>query len=215
MRKRKERTAKNEEQALEEKEIDEIRKRKKKAAEQRRMNFRDKIRYEPIFPCISCEPLSFENGVKYINEDFLKDIRCCNILQNLVGSSINDHRYHAKIFIKCYEKTQDKEGVYACHTCLKYTNKTEITPIAAVNGLKVSSLPGEFSNMSHLEPSLIAKKLIFQKIFPLKLCPMPPVIDKLTMAPIAAKDISNTPKAFQGYHMSPESLMVNGRGTYA
>ena len=60
------------------------------------------------------------------------------------------------------------------------------------NSLSVANLPEELSTMSHLEESLVVKKLMFQKIFPLKILRMPAVKDKLIIVPIEDEDVINT-----------------------
>ena len=167
-----------------------------KTVKDRRRRFIDKVKYGPIFPCVSCEQLLFENGVKSITDDLKKKLEVSPLVRSVVNKNLNSDRFRVTRTFLIDNEREEKKSFYECHTCLGYLNKKKMPPIAATNKLDVVNLPEEFQNLSTLEESLVARKLIFQKIFPLRLSRMPAVKDKLIMIPMEEDDILNTLQNF-------------------
>ena len=74
--------------------------------------------------------------------------------------------------------------------------KKELPPKAASNCLNVIPVPENAKLKSYLEEALIARTLLFIKIFSLKTSLMPAMKDKCIVIPLNAKDILNTVSCF-------------------
>ena len=166
--------------------------RNKKSELQRLKKFRAATRYGPIFVCSSCEQKFFENGVSSIDkaiDDKLKEknIEAYNKVFNngLIPITINT----------CEEgkPRQSISKVYLCSTCKRHLNSGKIPPMARANNLSLVKLDDDPDlNLTELENNLIAKRILFQKIYQLPRSRMAGCKDKLINIPIHDKDVLNT-----------------------
>ena len=85
---------------------------------------------------------------------------------------------------------------YICKTCIKYMRKKKIPPMSAMNGLQLietdEMIAKEGLKLTELEGALIAKSIIFQKIFQLPKSRWTALKDRLINIPINDDDIVNT-----------------------
>ena len=81
---------------------------------------------------------------------------------------------------------------YICNVCLKSLKKGTLPPKSASNSLNVVPVPEHVHLKSYLEEALIAKLLLFVKIFSLRSSLMPAVKDQVVVIPLEDKDIENT-----------------------
>ena len=169
-----------------------LRNNKKDSPEKRRQSFDEKVRFGPIFPCISCEQLCFENGVIAISEKYQEEIHNSDFLSNTLNDNIFDERFQVCLKLRIDGENQVKSGLYWCHTCFNHLKRKKLPPMCSKNNLFITNLPHDLNTFSHLEESLVAKKLLFQKIFPLKISRMPAIKDKMIMIPMRDNDILNT-----------------------
>ena len=80
---------------------------------------------------------------------------------------------------------------YLCHTCKRHLVKGRLPPMAVANGLSQVKVEEDL-NLTELENNLIAKKIIFQKVFKLPKTRMAAVKDRLVNIPIGDGDVLNT-----------------------
>lgn len=160
--------------------------------EKRRKLFWEKIRYGPIFPCISCHQILFQNGVQRIKQDFISEIQTSIFLRNTLEESLKDPRFNVTINVNTDGSVSKDAAFYCCHTCIRYLKKSRLPPMSIKNNMSIVDLTEHIDTLTSLEESLVAKKLIFQKIFPLRISLMLAIKDKLIMVPITDEDVINT-----------------------
>jgi hypothetical protein len=88
-----------------------------------------------------------------------------------------------------------KEGegnCYLCKACYEYLRKGKLPPKGSKNSLTVVPVPESVRLKSYLEEALIARVLLFIKIFSLKSSRMPAIKDKCVVVPLDETDILNT-----------------------
>ena len=81
---------------------------------------------------------------------------------------------------------------FICRVCCSYIKKGKIPPKAAANSLEAVHVPESIQLRSYLEEALIARILLFIKIFSLKSSLMPAIKDKCVAIPLDANDVLNT-----------------------
>ena len=86
--------------------------------------------------------------------------------------------------------------LYICLTCVRYMKNKKVPPMSAMNGLKLhetdQSIKDEGLNLAELEGALIAKTIIFQKIYQLPKSRWTALKDRLINVPVNDEDILNT-----------------------
>ena len=85
-----------------------------------------------------------------------------------------------------------EEKLFLCRTCCSYLKKKKLPPKAVANCLEVVPIPESVHLDSYLEEALIARILLFIKIFALKSSLMPAMKDKCIVIPLDKKDIQDT-----------------------
>ena len=84
-----------------------------------------------------------------------------------------------------------KGKLWLCHTCFNALHKFKMPTLRYSNGLQADNIPKELQ-LSDLEAVLIAKRIIFLKIFPLPTSRWRAVIDKAVNVPIDDEDLLQT-----------------------
>ena len=149
--------------------------------------FKAAVRYGPIFPCISCEQMMFEKGVSKLDDKILDELEAiCSktdktLLTRVFKEKMNDERF----------KVSFGTSSYVCHTCKKYLSRGKIPPMSAANNLSLKEIPNELL-LTELENNLIARKILFQKIFQLPKSRMASLKDKIVNVPIEEADVTKT-----------------------
>ena len=87
-----------------------------------------------------------------------------------------------------------RHDCYICKTCIVHMKKQKIPPMSVTNKLKLAK-QDESLNLTELEGSLIAKNLIFQKIYQLPKSRWTALTDRIINVPITNEDILNTVQA--------------------
>ena len=82
--------------------------------------------------------------------------------------------------------------MFLCKVCSNYLKKGKLPPKASANCLEVLPIPESVHLQSYLEEALIARVLLFIKIFTLKSSLMPAMKDKCVVIPLDKKDIQDT-----------------------
>ena len=149
----------------------------------RLQKFQTSVRYGPIFTCTVCEQDMFRNSVVVLTKEFEEEVKK------------KSSEMFQKVFQKKYcTELNGESNVYICGTCKKHLKEGNLPAMAAANGLEVVSVPEDL-NLTELENNLIAKRLIFQKIYQLPKSRMAACKDQLINIPIASNDIVNTLKS--------------------
>ena len=95
--------------------------------------------------------------------------------------------------IKINTLDEGKPIVYFCSTCKRHLSHGKLPPMATANGLALVDLQDDPDlRLSEMENNLIAKRILFQKIFQLPRSRMAACKDKLVNVPIHDTDIMNT-----------------------
>ena len=138
------------------------------------------------FECICCERI-LENGGTQLSE-----VAFSKLDPLVVTKSINPANLSLSKFL--------------CHSCYQSLKKNEMTKLSAMNNFLVEINPEQLK-LSDFEMQLIAKDLLFMKIFSLPKSRMPAIKDKVINVPLTHLDIRRTttllPRNFD------ESLLVN------
>ena len=79
-----------------------------------------------------------------------------------------------------------------CKVCWSHLKKGKIPPKSFTNCLETVNVPKNVHLGSYLEEALIARILLFIKIFSLKSSLMPAIKDKVVVIPLDEKDVLNT-----------------------
>ena len=143
--------------------------------------FQDSVRYGPIFICTVCEQDMFINNVSIITKDLENKIKefSCELFQATLDK---------KIFVGL----NDDFNAYICRTCKKHLMHEKLPPMAAANGLKVIPLDDIDLRLTEVENNLIAKRIMFQKIYQLPKSRMAACKDHLINIPITTEKVLNT-----------------------
>ena len=80
---------------------------------------------------------------------------------------------------------------YICKTCIRHMKAKKMPPMSVKNKLRLET-QDESLKLTELEGSLIAKNLIFQKIYQLPKSRWTALTDKIINVPITNEDILNT-----------------------
>ena len=147
----------------------------------RLQRFQDSVRYGPIFTCTVCEQDMFKNSVVVLTDKFEEEVRT-NSSELFKKVLINKHRIELK----------GELHTYICGTCKRHLKKGNLPAMAAANGLAVFPIPDQDLNLTELENNLIAKRLMFQKIYQLPKSRMAACKDRLINIPISSNDVVNT-----------------------
>ena len=169
-------------------------------------NFRKQVRYGPVYPCITCHQLMFRHQVLEFTED----------VQLFLGEKCSDERADNTIscppdsfFMTIHEEkigsedecdqitmisggSEEERRCFLCKVCYSHLKKDVLPPKAAANYLKAMDVPEDVQLSSYLEEALLARTLLFMKIFSLKSSLMPAIKDKCVVIPIDCVDVLNT-----------------------
>jgi hypothetical protein len=142
---------------------------------ERKRQFKNSIKYGPVFDCLSCERNLFLDSIKEI--------------------SLNEAR---KVFEFLYSHTEEESAFleeerkyYLCPNCHGYIKKGKVPPIAHVNGLFTEDIPDNLK-LNELGATLIARNIIFLKLFKLPRSRWNALKDKIVNVPIENDDVQKT-----------------------
>ena len=82
-------------------------------------------------------------------------------------------------------KRDSLESDHICKTCNSYLRKEKLSPQNITNGLELAEMPDFLRDMNELETVLVAKTILFMKIFALPVGAMPALIDKVVNGSLA------------------------------
>ena len=158
-----------------------------KSTAERLQAFRSSIENGCIFVCVSCNRRCFDTNIVQYSEQFIASIE----------------EDYPDLLEKCVQSISESDSVqgkqYICHTCKNYLKRGKMPPMSTRNGLDIVDLKDSNGNkleMSELEATLIAKNILFMKIFNLPKSRWSAVKDKTVNVPIQDDAVLQTVSSF-------------------
>ena len=160
-----------------------------KSAIERLQDFLSSIENVCIFLCVCCNRRCFDTNIFKYNEQFI--------------ASIEEN--YPDLLKRCVQSISESGSVqgkqYICRTCKNYLKRGKMPPMSTRNGLDIVDLKDSNGNkieLSELEATLIAKNILFMKIFHLPKSRWSAVKDKTVNVPIqddaVLQTVSNFPR---------------------
>ena len=163
--------------------------------EQRLKLFLEDSLYGPVFICLSCHQRHFKTNVQIFSADAIKmPLETCIIdmqpLRNVNFGQVITSKKEGE------EEKLKNQPHFICKTCLGYLKKNKLPPHSVMNGLELyetdAKIESEGLALTELENSLIASRIIFQKIFLLPSSRWSAMKDKQVNIPITSSKINET-----------------------
>ena len=157
------------------------------------MEFQKDIQEGLCYICLCCHRLFFKSSVVGFN---------LNLLKTKLDAKENG------LFIACIkepipESFYKNDKVYLCKSCNNYLKQSRKPPLRYYNGLECDNIPEELK-LSDLENTLIAKNIIFQKIFLLPKSRWRAVKDRAVNVPITDNDLLRTVSSITSFPRMPD-----------
>ena len=149
--------------------------------------FRKSMRMGLTYICICCERLLFEDGVAPLP---------IKTLERLDNSLLKN----------CVPNFDSQASISFCFSCVGHLKKNQMPPMSALNDLQVEPMPPELV-LTEFEQQLIAKNLLFMKIFQLPKSRMSAIKDKVINVPLTDTDLQTTTNLLP--RSSDEAYLVN------
>ena len=149
--------------------------------------------YGPIFICISCHIKCFQTNVEIFKSEVIPEkLQYCIENEKLITKV---QTVNTKTNINIIDETE-KNQAYICKTCIRYFKKGQIPPSSVKNSLELHDTDNELKKqnlvLTELEGALIAKTIIFQKIFLLAKSRWTALKDRTINVPITDDSINKT-----------------------
>ena len=159
--------------------------RRVETANDRLREFKEATLYNAVFLCTCCQQRMFKSNVRLYTEALKQEL---------------DHKKPG-LTDTCIEneiktKIDGDEKCYVCLTCVKHMKSRKMPPMSAMNGMRLSETDKEIKDqqleMTELEGALIAKNIIFEKIYQLPKSRWTALKDRVVNVPIQDDAIINT-----------------------
>ena len=147
---------------------------------ERLKKFRKRTMFNAIFTCSSCHRNLFDCNVCKMDHKLITEIE-------IKKTGL----YERAIEIPIEVEINGVISSYICFACKKHLKSGKLPPMAATNGLKVYHHDPELE-LTELEGNLIAKRIVFMKIFQLPKTRWTALKDKVINVPVHEDDIVNT-----------------------
>ena len=173
-------------------------------ADQRLKAFLQGTMHNAIFICTCCHVRCFQSNVIQFTNVIQDKISSKNpsILQKCIPkeqilSKFQTQHSHEKWSDSFRDEEKKKMGKkYICNTCLKYLKNNKMPPSCVKNGLEIHEtneyLKAEDLILTDLEGALIARSILFMKIFQLPTSRWTGMVDKAINVPIPESSVLNT-----------------------
>jgi hypothetical protein len=122
----------------------------------------------------------------------VSDEGCRNPKKCLIRGTQGNNLKHCLLMPGHSCNTSQEEKLFLCRVCCGYLKKGKLPPKAVANCLEVVPIPESVHLDSYLEEALIARVLLFIKIYSLKSSLMPAMKDKCIVIPLDEKDVQDT-----------------------
>ena len=195
----------NDEQKLMEKNRDMKRNSRRNETENQRLKvFLQATMHNAVFICTCCHIRSFQSNVLQFTNSLKEKISskypnilkmCLNIKCPILSNFQTQHPQEKwPDYYRDDEKSMRKE--FICKTCLKYLGNNKMPPSCVKNGLEIhesyEELKADDLILTDLEGALIARSILFMKIFQLPTSRWTGMIDKAVNVPIPESSVLNT-----------------------
>ena len=157
----------------------------RKQTEEKRLNkFLRSTLYSAIFPCISCQRLLFESNV-------------CKVESKLIVQIETKKKGLFKSAVEMFKSEPLRVNIngdmssYICLTCKSHLIAGKLPPMSTCNGLKIYDHEPDLE-LTELEGNLIAKNILFMKIFQMPRSRWTALKDRIVNVPVNDDDIINT-----------------------
>ena len=140
--------------------------------------------YNAIFPCICCQRLLFECNVRKVDTALIADVETKK--KGLWKTAID-----LKDVEKLKVRIDGSAETYICLACKGHLKAGKIPPMSTMNSLKVYEHE-KGAELTELEANLIAKNIIFMKIFLKPKSRWTGLKDKVINVPVQDESIVNT-----------------------
>ena len=141
--------------------------------------------YSAIFICTCCQQRMFQSNVRLYTQELIDKIngKKCDLINACVEKEIPT-------------LINGRNITFICLTCVRHMKNKKLPPMSAMNGLQLAetdeSIKEQNLDLTELEGALIAKTIIFQKIYQLPKSRWTALKDRLINVPINNDDILNT-----------------------
>ena len=170
---------------------------------ERLKNFLLSTIHNAVFICISCHQRCFRSNVIEYTEKVQASIarEYPDILEECIMNDQLAFKFqtqfpHEKWTKEFKDEIGSKEHKYICNTCIKYLRRNKMPPLCVANGLKLNEpekkLKSEDLMLTELEGALIARSIIFMKIFLLPKSRWTALKDRAINVPIPETSVLNT-----------------------
>ena len=177
--------------------------RQKYSSNERLKEFLKSTMYNAVFVCICCRIRCFKSNVTKFSEKLKQDLndKYPEILEFCIGNhkqpssfeTVHENEKWKSIYGK---NAQAFETEYVCNTCLKYLRQNKMPPMCMKNGLKLTETEQSIKDqglwLTELEGSMIARRIVFLKVFLLPKSRWTAFKDKAVNVPIPESSILNT-----------------------
>ena len=176
--------------------------------------FKERTLFGPSYPCVVCHQMLFQHQVTGYEEDkvenFIK-MNCPKFASAIINTLkkdllllVNKNKNKQQLLtnkklskqelidFKHYLPEELRSIYFICKICVQHIRKNMLPPKSVVNSLASVFVPEEARLRSYLEEALIARVLLFIKIFSLRTSLMPAMKDKCIVIPLESEDISDT-----------------------
>ena len=177
-------------------------KRKNESQNSRLKEFLKSTMHNAVFICVCCCQRFFKSNVLHFSSSVKSDLkeRSPKILELCIDKSHVckfDTFFPHEIWKAKYQDNQETFGKeYICLTCLKYLKKNKMPPICVKNNLEFHETFSEIKEqglwLTELEAAMIARRIIFIKIFMLPISRWTAMTDKAVNIPIPETAINKT-----------------------
>ena len=154
--------------------------------QQRYKKFKDCIKEGLSYTCTCCQRLFFKSQVFSCGSLFILKTSVEKLSPNLFKEAFSSENRNLQKDCK----------TYLCRTCHKYLfKKKDIPPQSVTNGLYLDHIPKKLL-LNELENTLIAKNIIFLKLFCLPVSRWSAITDRVINVPITDNDLEKTLSSF-------------------
>ena len=159
--------------------------RRVESANDRLKEFREVTMYNAIFICTCCHQRMFQSNVCILTD----------ILEQNINNKKPEH-IAACIERRIPTRINGDKHCYICKTCLRHMQNKKMPPMSTMNCLQLKETDKQIHEqnlqLTELEGALIAKNIIFQKIYQLPKSRWTALTDRVVNVPINEHSIINT-----------------------
>ena len=176
-------------------------KRKIETAQDRLKDFLSSSVLGPVFICLSCHIKMFRSNVvvfsKSLQEELDKKLELDQFIPDMdVFSKVKIEQANLSAPVNYKQGDNYEKERYICKTCVRHVKMGNLPPSSVMNGLALQQTDEELKelnlNLTELESSLIAPRIIFEKILLLPKSRWTQLIDRIINIPVTNESINNT-----------------------